>query len=133
MRADFRRWLGQVPRRRAEAPTIGTQLSPKNESRFDAANTAFWCLLILVPVALIARVLPRWPDPRVDTWATGIFTKQVARPIVGALAFYGTSLVGVQVWDHLPRIERGPLEFAVPGPDVYRAELAIIELHLMAL
>src|SRR5262245_7901035 len=84
-----------------------------------------WSLFILAPAALFARVF--------DTWADGIFTKQLVRPIVGPLTFYWAALVGVQVWDHLPRIEKGPPEFAVPGPEIYRAELAIIELHLMAL
>jgi len=68
----------------------------------------FWGLLILAPATLIARLLRSWPSPRIDPWAGGILTKQLVRPIVGALAFYGAALVGPQVWNHLPRIERGP-------------------------
>jgi hypothetical protein len=92
-----------------------------------------WGLVILAPAALVARLLRSGLGARIDPWAGGVLTKQLVRPIVGALAFCGTTLVGVQVWDHLPRIESGPPEFVVPAPDVRGARLALIRLEVMAL
>jgi hypothetical protein len=92
-----------------------------------------WGLLILAPAALVAKLTRRWLGACIDPWAGGLLTKQLVRPMVGALAFYGATLLGAQVWDHLPTIERGPPELVVPGPDVHGAQLAVIRLNIMAL
>ena len=92
-----------------------------------------WGLLILAPAALVARLTRRWLGACIDPWAGGFLTKQLVRPMVGALAVYGAMLLGAQLWDHLPTIERGPPEFVVPRPDVHGAQLAVIRLNIMAL
>jgi hypothetical protein len=46
-----------------------------------------WGLVVLAPAALVTRLLRSWVSARVDPWAGGLFTKQLVRPIVGALAF----------------------------------------------
>jgi hypothetical protein len=86
-----------------------------------------WGLLILAPAALLARCLRTSSAARLD----GVLTKRLVRPIVDALAVYVAILVGVAVWN-LPPLP-GPPEFVVPGPDVYGAELARLNLRLMAL
>jgi hypothetical protein len=86
-----------------------------------------WGLLILAPAALLARYLR---TSSFDAWRDGI-TKRRVRPIVDALATYAAMLVAVMVWTATP--PPGPAEFVVPGPQVYQARLAIINLQIMAL
>jgi hypothetical protein len=86
-----------------------------------------WGLLILAPAALLAMCLRTSFDACLDL----MLTKPRVRPIVNALAVYVATLVGVEVWNMPP--PPGPPEFDVPRTDVYSAELAIINLKLMAL
>jgi hypothetical protein len=86
-----------------------------------------WGLLILAPAALLARCLRTSFDVSLDR----MLTKPRARPIVNALAVYVATLVGVGVGNMPP--PPGPPVFVVPRTDVYSAELAIINLRLMAL
>jgi hypothetical protein len=52
-------------------------------------------------------------------------------PEQDALAVYVALLLGVAVWNMSP--PPGPPEFAIPGPEVYRAQRTVLELRLMAL
>jgi hypothetical protein len=76
-------------------------------------------VLFLAPAALLARCLRTSFGAR----PVRVPTKSRVRPIFNALAVYGATLVGVAVWNMPP--PPGPLEFVVPGPDVYGARLAI--------
>jgi hypothetical protein len=83
---------------------------------------AAWALLFYVPAALFARLL------KAQRYT---YSPKRIRPIVNAVAVYVAVLVGVIVWNMPPL--PGPPDVVVPGPEVHRAELAMVKLRLMAL
>jgi hypothetical protein len=83
---------------------------------------AAWAMLFYAPAALLARLLDA---PR------HTYSPKRVRPIVDAVVVYLAVLVGVAVWNML-RLPIPP-DVVVPRPEVHRANLAIIELRLMAL
>jgi hypothetical protein len=98
------------------------------KAKFTALGAGLvWSVLILAPAALLARCLRTSFDKR----PVRVPTKSRVRPIFNALAVYVATLVGIAVWNMPP--PPGPPEFVVPGPDVYGARLAILNLQLMAL
>jgi hypothetical protein len=83
---------------------------------------AGWAVLFYAPAALFAWLLNA---PR------HTYSPKRIRPIVDAVAVYVAVLVGAALWNMPPL--PAPPDVVVPGPEVYRAELAMIKLRLMAL
>src|SRR5262249_60433874 len=68
------------------------------------------------------------------------FSLKRIHPVVDAVAVYVALLMGVVVWNMPPPPgppemppPPGPPEFTVPGPEVYQAQRAMLELRLLAL
>ena len=105
----------------------GTSLNLSTEWFFYAkflalAAAMLWAVIFLAP----ARAFSWWfNQPRTS------FSLKRVRPVVDAIAVYAALLMGVAVWT-MPA-PPGPPEFSVPGPEVYQAQRAMLELRLMAL
>jgi hypothetical protein len=108
--------------------SAGTSLSrllvfPIIEAKLLApVSGAVWATLFHAPAALLARLL--------NAPSQTFFLPRI-RPIVDAVAVYVAVLVGVALWNMPPL--PGPPDVVVPGPEVHRANLAMLDLRLMAL
>jgi hypothetical protein len=105
----------------------GTSLNLSTEwffyAKFLALGAALlWAVLFLAP----ARALSWWLNGPKRS-----FSLKRIRPVIDAIAVYVALLMGVVVWT-MPA-PPGPAEFPIPGPEVYQAQRAMLELRLMAL
>jgi hypothetical protein len=106
----------------------GTSLSKLMEDWWIVAKGlamvagAAWAALFFAPAALFERLLKA---------TRHTYSPKRIRPIVDAVVVYMAVLVGVAVWNMLQL--PAPPDVVVPRPEVHRANLAILELRLMAL
>jgi hypothetical protein len=94
----------------------------------------FYAKLLALGAAVLWAVLFLAPTRALSWWLNEpkrSFSLRRMRPVVDAIAVYVALLMGVVVWS-MPA-PPGPPEFTVPGPEVYQAQRAMLELRLMAL
>src|SRR5689334_21583071 len=109
----------------------GTALSGLANAWYPQAKLAaiaaemLWAVLFLAP----AGVLSWWLSAQ--SGEMSISCKRI-RPVVDAIAVYATLFIGVAAVWNMPSSPRPP-EFEIPGPEVYQARLAMLELRLIAL
>jgi hypothetical protein len=92
-----------------------------------AAITAemLWAALFLAPAGVISWSLN-------GSSATSGVSFSWIGPVVDAIGVYAAVFLGVAAVWNLPS-SQGPPEFEIPRPEVYQAQLAMLELRVMAL